>query len=110
MSSGSNTALIAVPITSRALEAGPVLLVACEDRGVRGDDAVAAAGPHHRDLVDGFLVALAVFEQHPPKSLVGEDAGEVVDPTVSLGFPNDSNDFVGLEQPASDAFFKAGGI
>ena len=86
------------------------LVVAREHRGVRGNDPVAAARPHHRDLVDGFFIALAVLEQHAAESLVGEDAGEVVDPAISLGFSNDSNDFVGLEQPAGDAFFQAGGV
>ena len=51
-----------------------------------------------------------MLEQYAAESLVGEDAGEVVDPTISLGFANNSNDFVGLEQPAGDAFFKAGGV
>ena len=51
-----------------------------------------------------------MLEQYAAESLVGEDAGEVVDPAISLGFANNSNDFVGLEQPAGDAFFKAGGV
>ena len=45
-----------------------------------------------------FLIALAVPEQYATKSLVGENAGEVVDPAISFGFADDSNDFVGLEQ------------
>src|SRR6185437_100205 len=86
------------------------LVVAREDRSVWSDDAVAAARPHHRDLIDRFLVALAVLEQHAAEGLVGEDAGEVIDPAISLGFTDNSNDVVGFEQAVGDALFKAGGV
>ena len=40
---------MAVPMARRDLRGGAGLLVAGEDRGMRRDDAVAAARPHHRD-------------------------------------------------------------
>ena len=86
------------------------LAVAREDCRVWGDDAVAAAGPHHRDLVDRLFAPLAVLEQHAAERLVGEDAGEVVYPAISLGLANNSNDFVGRKGSAGDTFFKARGV
>ena len=83
------------------------LAVAREDCRVWGDDAVAAARPNHRDLVDRLFVPLAMLEQNAAERLVGEDTGEVVDPAISLGLANNSNDFVGRKRSTDNAFFEA---
>src|SRR6185312_8941938 len=83
------------------------LVVARKDRCMWRDDAVAAAGPHHRNLVDCALIALAMLEQYATERLVGENSGEVVDPAIPLGFANNANDFVRPEYAAGDARFEA---
>ena len=71
------------------------LVVAGKDRRMRRDDAVAAAGPDHRNLRDLLLRAAAVLAQHRAKRLIGEDAGEIVDAAIALGLADDGDDLVG---------------
>ena len=86
------------------------LAVAREHGGVRRDHAVAAAGPDHRNLADLVLAALAVLEQHLAESLIGEDAGEVVDAAVAFGLADDGDDLIGGELAGLDAVLDAAGV
>ena len=86
------------------------LSIACKDRCVWGYDAVAAARPHHRNLIDCRLFALAVLEQSLAERLVGKDSREVVDPAVSLGLADDADDFVCRKPLIGDRFFKTRGV
>ena len=95
MSSGRSSALIAVPMASRDLFAGPVLAlrantVAC---GV-----ITPSQPPDQTigiLRDLGFAALAVLEQHRAKRLVGEDAGEIVDAAIAFGLADHRDDLVG---------------
>ncbi len=74
------------------------------------DDAVAAPGPHHRDRRDLGFAALAVLHQHAPESVIGQQAGEVVDPAVALGLSDDRHDLIGGELSRQDALLEARAI
>src|SRR5258708_25939805 len=64
---------------------------------MRGDDAVAAAGPDHRHVVNFGLGALAVLHQPPAKRLIGQDAGEIIDAAIAFGLADHGDDLVGGE-------------
>ena len=59
-----------------------------EDRGVRADHAVGAAGPDDRDLLD-LVGGRALGDQHLAERPVGDDPGVVVDAAVALGLADD---------------------
>ena len=86
------------------------LVVAGKHGGMRGKDAVAAAGPHHRDVVDLGLGALAMLRQHAAERLVGEDAGEIVDAAIALGLADHGDDLVGGELAGLDQILDAAGV
>jgi hypothetical protein len=77
---------------------------------VRRDNPIAAARPDHRDRRNLRFAALAVFLQGAAKSLVGEDAREVVHAAVALGFPDDGDHLVRGELSARNASLEPGGI
>ena len=77
---------------------------------MRRNDAVAAAGPHHRNLLDVGLATLAVLHQHTAERLVGENAGEVVDAAIAFGLADHGDDFVGGELPLFDGVLHAGRV
>ena len=77
--------------------------VAGEHRRVRGDDAVAAARPHHGDRGDLRVAALAVPLQRPAKGLVGQNSREVVHAAIAFGLADDGDDLVRGELAAGDA-------
>jgi hypothetical protein len=79
-----------------------------EHRGVRRHDAVAAARPHHGDLGDGVGRSRSALTQHSAECLIGQDAGEVVDPAVALGLADGGDHLVGLELPRIEARLQAG--
>ena len=84
--------------------------IAREHRRVRGDDAVAAARPDHRDFGDLLLRAAAELAQHRAKRLIGEDAGEIVHPAVAFGLADDGDDLVGAELAFADQGLHAGSV
>ena len=92
------------------LVGGAGLAVAGEDRGVRRDDAITAARPNHRHVVDLGFGARAELEQHAPKRLVGQNAGEIVDPAIAFGLADHRDDLVGAELAGRDQSLKAARI
>src|SRR5262245_41372614 len=84
--------------------------VPSEHGGVRGDDAVTTSRPHHGNRGDFRLAARAVLRQHPTESLVGEESREVVDASVSFGFPYHGDHLFGGELAGAQALLQAGGI
>ena len=97
MSSGSSCSLIAKPTVSRGSSDGSAVLGrdGREDRRVRADHAVGAAGPHDRDLLD-LVGRGALGDQHLAERPVGDDPGVVVDPAVALGLADDRDHAVGV--------------
>jgi hypothetical protein len=77
---------------------------------VRGDDAVAAARPDHRDGGDLRFAALAVPLQRAPKGLIGQDAREIVHAAIAFSLADDGDHFIRRELPAGDAGIEPGGV
>ncbi len=71
-----------------------VVLDVGEDGGMGAQDAIGATGPHHRNLVDLFNGPRALLHQNLAEGLIGDDPGEVVDTTVSLGLADDGDDAI----------------
>src|SRR5215510_10536451 len=95
ISSGRSSALMAVPMARRDFAPRARGRGAGEDRGVRGDDTVAAARPDHGDLRDLLFRPPPMLRQHTAERLVGEDAREVVHAAIALGLADHGNDLVG---------------
>ena len=110
ISSGKISALIAVPMTSRDLSAGPVLAlrantVAC---GV-----MTPSQPPDQTIGICVIVcfgAAAELLQHRAERLVGEDAGEIVDAAIAFGLADHGDDFVGAELALFDQRLHAGRV
>jgi hypothetical protein len=81
-----------------------------EDRGVRADDAVRAAGPHDGDLLDLLERPRALLHQHLAERAVGDDPRVVVDPAVALGLADDGDDAVGLDDAFVDELGQLGRV
>src|SRR6267154_4969102 len=77
---------------------------------MRRDDAVAAAGPNHRHVVNLGFGALAMLEQDAAECLVGQNAGEIVDAAIAFGLADDCDDLVGAEFPRRYQALKAARI
>jgi hypothetical protein len=77
---------------------------------VRSDHAVAAARPDHGNLRDLCFGALSVLHQHAAKRLVRQNAREVVDPAIALGFSNDRDHLVCAELTRLNAVLQCGGV
>ena len=86
----------------------PGLGVAGEHRRVRRDDAVAAARPHHRNLLDVRFGAAAELLQHRAERLVGENAGKIIDAAIAFGLADHGDDLVGTELALLDQRLHAG--
>src|ERR1700730_6135247 len=74
------------------------------------DDAVTAAGPDHRYLGDFRLTPLSPVPEHFTESLIRQNAGEVVDPAVTLGLPDDRDHLVRGELAGRNACLQPGRI
>jgi hypothetical protein len=92
------------------LAAGSLLAVAREYGCVRGNHAVAAAGPDHRDLLDRFGRSRAVLQQDGAECLIGQDAGEIIDAAIAFGLADNGDDFVGSEIAPAYMFGEARGV
>ena len=72
-----------------------------EDRRVRADHAVGAAGPHDRHLLD-LVGRGALLDEHLAEGAVGDDPGVVVDAAVALGLADDRDHPVGVQDAVVD--------
>ena len=88
MSSGSSCSLIAKPDGQPRLVAAARASGGREDRRVRADHAVGAAGPDDRHLLD-LVGRGALRDQRLAERPVGDDPRVVVDPAVALGLADD---------------------
>ena len=70
-----------------------------EDRRVRADHAIGAAGPDDRHLLGLLRGARAFVDQHLAERPVGDDPGVVVDSAVALGLADHRDHPVGVEHP-----------
>ena len=81
-----------------------------EDRRVRADHAVRAAGPDDRHLRHFFGAAITLGGENLSERSVRDDARVVVDAAVTLGFADDCNDAVGLEDTVVDQLGELTGV
>jgi hypothetical protein len=76
---------------------------------VGADDAVGAAGPHDRHLLD-LLGRGALLDEDLAERPVGDDAGVVVDAAVALGLADDGDDAAGFHDAVVDELGELGGV
>ena len=81
-----------------------------EDRRVRADHPVGAAGPHERDLGDLLRGARPLLLEHRAVGMGGDDPGVVVDSAVALSLADHGDDVVGRENSLVDEGGEAGGV
>src|SRR5205823_10591425 len=78
-----------------------------EDRGVRGEHAVGAAGPDDGNVVHRVV---ATRPERVAEGPVGDDAGVVVDAAVALGLADDRDHPAGVEDPGVDQLDETGRV
>src|ERR1700694_4045075 len=102
MSSGSSSALSAVPITSRDLPAGPVLSLRAK--------IVACGVMTPSQPPDQTFGARAALEEHAAKGLVGKNTGEIIDAAMAFGLANHRDHLIGAEFAGRDQSLQAARI
>ena len=80
-----------------------------EDRRVRADDPVGAAGPHDRHLLD-LVGRSPLGDQHLAEGAVGDDPGVVVDAAVALGLADDGDHAAGVHHAVVDELGQLAGV